>query len=89
MLSSRRTRATIGAAFGALALAAGSAAAISTTDPGSPDSAEQAATIVIRTAPARLWLGNLSAPAQEPAPIPGTLSSGLTSRHIGGPSLEG
>lgn len=70
------------AGIGLVALAVGSAAASSSSDPQAPGAPDRASTIV-RTAPAQLWLRSISNPPAAAEPLPGTLSSGLTSRHIG------
>lgn len=74
--------ATALAGLGLVALAVGSAAASSGSDPQAPGAPERVSTIV-RTAPAQLWLRSISSPPADAEPLPGTLSTGLTSRHIG------
>jgi hypothetical protein len=69
------------AGLGLVALVVGSAAASSSSDPQAPAVPGQPSTVV-RTAPAELWLRSISSPRTE-EPLPGTLSTGLTSRHIG------
>ena len=76
--------ATALAGIGLVALAVTSAAASSGSEPQAPEAPDSPSTTVIRTAPGQLLLrGVVGAPA-DAEPLPGTLSSGLTSRHIGG-----